>query len=273
MTWLDSIIYGFISGISEFLPVSSQAHQSLMLFMMGYEQRIPYIDLFTHIGALLGLVICCNSMLVRIRRDKVLAERSRFNRRHRIMTTGICDLRVIRTGMIPLLIFLLSYLYFQRWESSLPSISLVLILGGVIMLIPKWIHSGNKDSRMFSLFDSLGLGFSGALSAIPGLSRVGMMLSFSGCRGADRISAYNWILLLSIPALTLFTGFDIIHFFTMGSGGFSLFPALIALISSAIGGYLSIQFMRYILVGVGYSPFGFFSFGCGLFTFLIYLLT
>ena len=41
MSFFNSIFYGFISGITEILPVSSQAHQALMRYLFGVDTRIP----------------------------------------------------------------------------------------------------------------------------------------------------------------------------------------------------------------------------------------
>ena len=33
--WLESLVYGFVGGLTEILPVSAQAHKALLLKFMG----------------------------------------------------------------------------------------------------------------------------------------------------------------------------------------------------------------------------------------------
>ena len=49
---VKSIIYGFISGLTEIIPVSSRGHQSIMMQLFGMSQRDPLLDLMVHIGIL-----------------------------------------------------------------------------------------------------------------------------------------------------------------------------------------------------------------------------
>ena len=51
-SWLESLIYGLISGLAEFLPISAEGHQHIMLYLFGGELRDPVRDFFVHIGLL-----------------------------------------------------------------------------------------------------------------------------------------------------------------------------------------------------------------------------
>ena len=37
LNWLECLIYGLLSGLTEFLPVSSLAHQTVILKVFGLE--------------------------------------------------------------------------------------------------------------------------------------------------------------------------------------------------------------------------------------------
>ena len=62
MSFLESLIYGLVSGLSEFLPVSSLGHQALMLRLFGLGNREPGRDVFVHIGILVALISACRAM-------------------------------------------------------------------------------------------------------------------------------------------------------------------------------------------------------------------
>ena len=42
LSWLESLIYGVISGLTEFLPVSSVAHQAIVLRQSGLPGGAPF---------------------------------------------------------------------------------------------------------------------------------------------------------------------------------------------------------------------------------------
>ena len=56
MGFIASIIYGFISGLTEIFPVSSQANQMFMRQIFGASQKEPIRDLLVHM-AVLGAIL------------------------------------------------------------------------------------------------------------------------------------------------------------------------------------------------------------------------
>ena len=55
MRFFENLLYGIFSGISEFLPISSQAHQALVMQLFGRTQREPLRDILVHIALLIAL--------------------------------------------------------------------------------------------------------------------------------------------------------------------------------------------------------------------------
>ena len=52
MDLLESLIYGFVSGLAEIFPVSAQANQMVMRQLFGVAQKEPIRDFFVHIAIL-----------------------------------------------------------------------------------------------------------------------------------------------------------------------------------------------------------------------------
>ena len=69
ITMIQSILYGLVCGFAEFLPVSSQAHRSILNCLFGVDQEEPLMVMFLHIGALLALIISSMSLLQRFQRE------------------------------------------------------------------------------------------------------------------------------------------------------------------------------------------------------------
>ena len=48
-TWYESLLYGMVSGLTDILPVSAQAHRQLLLKLFGASSDLSLMILFIHI--------------------------------------------------------------------------------------------------------------------------------------------------------------------------------------------------------------------------------
>src|SRR5690625_7833095 len=56
MDWLQAVILALIQGVTEFLPVSSQAHLVIYAWISGEEYQGLDFDIILHAGSLLAVV-------------------------------------------------------------------------------------------------------------------------------------------------------------------------------------------------------------------------
>lgn len=273
MSILESLFYGLISGFTEFLPVSSQGHQAILMQLFGAGVRDPLQDIFVHAATLLALLITCNPLFGHMRREQAISQRTR--RRRVPARKGLYDLRLIKTAGLPLLAGLLVYILTRKYEASPLFLALFYIINGIILIVPEYMRHGNKDARFLTGWDGIMLGLLGALSAFPGISRVGIMNGYCLSRGADRQQAFNWILVLTLPVLVLFIGFDFYHLFTIGIGAFSISTVLRCLLSGVaayVGSYFGVVTVRFLTVRTGFTGFAYYSWGVALFSLILYLI-
>ena len=273
MDWLESILYGLISGLTEFLPVSAQAHQALLAKMFGASAG-TLVQLFIHASALLALYQSCAEQIAQLFREQRLLKIPRSRRRRQPDMIRVLDMRVLTTAAIPLLLGFFAYPTLSVWRGDLHFIAPVLLVNGIILYVPMHMATGNKDSRSMSRLDSLLLGLAGAVAVIPGISRVGIITSAGIARGADREQALRWSLLLTIPALIGLIGFDIYGIMLEGMGTLSI-PVLLQIVLTAAAAYggavAGINTMRFMAVRVGFSGFAYYCWGAALFSFIMYL--
>lgn len=274
MYWILSVIYGIVSGLTSFLPLSSSAHQSLVLYMFGWEQRQPIWDMMIHIALLLALFVGCRPLMDQLRRDIKIAEYSRTNRIRRAELRGLHILRLVRTASLPMCIGLFFSLMTGGIEKNLLFLVLFLLVNGVILFLPERVSQGNKQASLMTKTDAYLIGVCGAFAAIPGISMIGAATTASIFRGAEKQQALNWSLLLCVPMLIVLIIIDFISIFTIGISGFTfgMFVAGILGALFAFGfGYLSIVLLRLLMTKVGLSGFAYYSWGVCLLTFVLYL--
>ena len=276
MRFLESLLYGLFSGLAEFLPVSTQAHQALCMQLFGASQREPLRDLFVHIALVIALLHAARSLFERISRERNLTIRASRSKIRQATGKMLMDLRVVRTAALPMMVMLLFYIGTIRWEANPAVVAVFMILNGVLLIIPEYMRHGNKDARSISAAESIIIGVVSGLSMFPGMSRVGGCISSATACGADRQNAVNWALMLTLPALILFAVVDIINMFVIGFGGMTFLGFLGYLISAAaayIAGYFSVLTLRFLADKAGYGAFAYYSWGAALFMFILYLIT
>lgn len=271
--WLHSLAYGFLSGLTEILPVSSFAHQRLFQVFTGTDQTHLAFRFVCHLAVIAALIYNCRQSLSRLRRSRVVS-RSARGRKRPLDMRSIYDGRVLRLVLLFTLASFAGYIPVMQLSVPLWVVSLMLLVNGVVLYVPQHLPSGNKDSRNMSGLDSMLMGLGGALAVFPGISRVGAIVSFgSGC-GVEKRNALEFAFLICIAALIVTLGFDIFEVIGAGVFQFSMILHYIMATAAAFGGaHIAVSFMRYLAVKVGYSGFGYYCWGASLFLFIVYLTT
>lgn len=275
MSVLENILYGLISGLTEFLPVSAHGHQSLLRYLFGADTRSSLLDLLVHIGVLLSVLIACREKIGRLYRVQRAASLMRRRKSRRLDSKSYFDLRLLKTAIFPLIAGMLLYASTVKLESSLPALMGFFALNGIILLIAEHSRRGNRDARTMSGFDGIMMGILGAASVFPGISRSGMILSYASLRGADRQSAVNWAILLGIPAALFMIGYNLLNIIAVGVGAVSalmIVGAVLAAVGAFCGGYIAISLLRLLVTQDDHSHFAYYSFGVVMFTFILYLI-
>lgn len=270
--WFESFIYGVISGISEFLPISSEAHRAIYLRLIGDADH-ALLRLMTHMGALLALLISCWPMISKLNRERSIAAVNKKRRKRAPDTKSLTDIRFTRIASLALVIVFILYSAVYDLHERLWILAGFLIINGILLYIPQFLPAGNKDSRSLSSLDSILIGLSGGLGVVPGLSRVGLSTSTGLLRGADKRYALDAALLLSIPALIVLLIIDFFGIFSAAGVTFlSVLSCFTAGITSFFSAFFGIYIMRFLAVRVGFSGFAYYSWGLSLFSFILYLM-
>lgn len=275
MDWMQSLIYGFVSGFAEFMPLSAPAHEAMMNRIFGTE-TIPLQQLFIHLGVLTALAFACKQQIVRIHRERSLMKVPSRRRRRQPDGKYLADYKLIKSVTGLLLLSLLLYPKTSPIGENLGVTAALLIINGFLLFIPQYLPSGNKDARSLSRMDGVLIGLSGALAVLPGISRMGAVASAAMARGTDRQYAVQLSLMVSLPVFVVLVIFDIIGIATAGMVGITFLLILRYLLTALMawaGASCAIAVVRFLAVKTGLSGFAFYSWGAALFSFILFLLT
>ncbi len=271
MTWLECFVYGLISGFSELLPVSSVAHQTLLLRLTGCNDHL-WLRFCAHLGTLVALLVCCTPALLRLRRERKIAATPKKRRRRQPDFATLMESKVLRMTVLFALLPFLTYglvcdLYQRLWV-----LAILLGINGIILYIPQHMPSANKTAQSLSGLDTMLIGLAAGAGIIPGISRMGMTLSVAQMRGADRRYGMELALLSSIPVLLILMIISAFQAVTATVATVSILCCAIVAVSSFVASYLGVVMMRFLAVKTGFSSFAYYCWGAALFALIIYLI-
>lgn len=275
LNWLQSILYGLVSGLMDILPVSAQAHRVLLLKFFGLKGESDLLHLMLHLAVFAALYFSCSAHIVRMTRAKRLSRVPKRKRKRPLDTRSLMDLSMLKTMLVPVILSFFLYRYTEKIQGNLLLLALFLFLNGIILYAPQFLPTGNRDSRTLSRVEGLLMGFGGAVAALPGVSAMGAATSVSSVCGVDRGYGLNMALLMN---LFLNAGLVVMDVMAIASGGLetlSIMLVLRYLLTAVVafgGSLLGIRTMRTLAENHGFGMFGLYCFGLALFTFILNLM-
>ena len=264
MTILQAIILGLIQGLTEFLPVSSSGHLSILqnFFGMNTGENLVLFDVMLHLGTLVSICLVyrkeiaailadCRTLLRRKSHPVPGQEEQRY--------PGARLLMMVILGTLPLIIVLPVKDYIEKLYYSTAFIGFMLILTGVMLYVSDRMARGRKRTGSMTPVDALLIGLCQAVATIPGLSRSGTTITAGISRGLDRSFAVKFSFLLSVPAVL---GANLLSLFKAIRDGadWSVLPAgLIGMVVAMVSGYFAIGLLHRL---VKQGKFGCFAYYC-----------
>jgi len=275
LSWFESCILGLFSGLLDMIPVSAQAHSVLLLKFFGMKASSDVMNLLIHIAVFAALYYSSQTQLIRMRRARALARVPRRKRKRPLDVRSMMDWSMLKTMFIPAILGVYLRQYTTGMYSNLMLISLFLFMNGIILYIPQFFPTSNRDSRTLSRIEGLLMGLGGAASAVPGISAIGATTSIASVCGVDRTYGLNMALMMNLAITAGLMIFDVMGIAANGLGTLSFLILVRYLFSAAAafgGAMLGIKLMRHLAAGQGFSAFGVYCWGLALFTFILNLI-
>lgn len=273
--FLESLLYGLAAGLTDILPVSAQAHRTILMTVFGADGESALLRLLTHGAILAALYYCCQKQILRISRQLKLARVPKKRRRRPLDMRTLLDFKLLRTMMIPTI---LGFLFYQKTSSmnhSLSWIALFALINAVILFLPQLLPTGNKDSRTMSRVEALLMGLGGAAGIFPGVSSMGAMTSVASVCGAEKQYGLTISLLMNMVITLILMFFDFLAIVSVGIGTFSFaifIGYLLAAAAAFAGVVLGERIMRAVAANVGIQVFAWYSLAVALLSFILYLM-
>ena len=250
MSLLESIILGFIQGVTEFLPVSSSGHLAIFKNFFGLQEAGITFDILLHVGTLVAVFICfwkdiwelivngvgiivdiCKNIGVFFV-NKLNGKKPGFTLKpyNKIISTPyrryvmLIIIATIPTGIMGVL-----------FKDLIEQVSMSLIVPGICLLMTSvilLIADNTKDGRENE--ENVSFGKAGF---------VGVCQGFATLPGIDRAFAVKFSFIVSIPAILGAAVLDVPDMFkeTLSSG--EIVNSIVGTVVSAVVGYICIKTM------------------------------
>lgn len=275
LNWLQSILFGLVSGAADIIPVSGQAHRLLLLKFFGVNQMPNLLALVLHLSVAAALYLSSQGQFVRMNRARALARIPKKKRKRPLDTRSMMDWSLIKTMLVPTAIGLLLNSRVRGWSVNMFLIAGMLFLNGLILYIPQFLPTSNRDSRTLTRLEGVLMGLGAGASVLPGISTVGIMVSIASVCGIERLYGLNMTFIVKLFFLMGLMVYDLLAIITDGLGGLTvmllvqyLFTGLLSFGASMF----AIRLLRRLAPEHGFHTFGVYCWGLALFTFILNLV-
>lgn len=244
MGWIEAIVLGIVQGLTEFLPISSSAHQSIVgqLFFEGRDPGAAFTAV-SQLGTETAVIVFFAKDIWRIISKWCLALVGREDRTDPDVRMGW----LVIVGSIP--IVALGLLFQDAIDTSLRNLWITVgMLGGIGVILWLADYYAAKNTRELDQLTwphGILYGLAQACALIPGVSRSGATISAGLFMGYTRPAAARYSFLLAIPAVF---GSGLYKLKDIGSdAAISWGPTLLATAFAFVVGYAVIAWLlRYI---------------------------
>lgn len=276
LTWLQSAVMGFVSGLSEPLPMSSDAHRGLLRQFFGVGSEGALFLLACHAAVLIVVLTSGRLELNRLRRTAKILKTPPRRRTAQPDLNSVGTLKFLRSAALIAVVGRMISVHLSDITDKLYLLMPMLIVSGFLLWLPTQMRGANKDGRHLAPVDGMLMGLGAALGAIPGISLVGSSASFGIMRGVDRRYAIRFSWLLLVISLVCAVVMDVL---ALAGTGFDLaladlLGAAIGAVCAALGAALAINLMRGLLRrgGSGISGFCYYNWGLALLCLALFLM-
>lgn len=277
MDYIYSIVMGIVQGLTEFLPVSSSGHLTLVQHIFGVDGESNFFfNIMLHVGTLFAVCVFYYKLLWSLIKSffglikKIFT--GKFSWKNRTDDENMIFMLII--GLLPLFLLFVPVpgtdMVFKDVSEMFSGNKYLIYVASflVITSILLWIgiacnkrtcthaiHSRkdleNEDGRKkYNVLDAICVGVMQVFATLPGISRSGSTLAVGEMRGINKQKAIDYTFILGIPTILASAVFELKD--ALGSNvsptaEIGIVPLIIGMVVSAVVGYLAIIIFKWFL--------------------------
>lgn len=271
--WFAALL-GLIQGVTEFLPISSSGHLSVLQNLFGvseFGEEHLLFDTLLHLATLVSICIIYWRDIVEMFKEVVGFFKD--VRHPKPEEGGPKPARRLVLMIIIATLPLLIALPFSDAVGSLYNntlfIGFAFLATGLILFLSDRLKNGRKTAKNMTVGNALVIGACQAVATLPGISRSGSTITAGMASGLDRSFAVKFSFLMSIPAIL---GANILNLFKASKEGLDAaqLPAyLVGMAVAAVTGYFAIKLVKMLSQKGKFGKFCYYCFAVGVLTIVL----
>ena len=248
MTIAEGFVYGVVQGLTEFLPVSSSAHLTLLPWLLSWEDPGLAFDVALHVGTLLAVLWYFAADWWRLIRGMLLSLR----RGRLVENADAAVFWKVALASIPAVIVGLALEHQAETVFREPLlIAAALALLGVVLYWSDRRPQTRSGLEALTWTQVMLVGLAQSAAIVPGVSRSGVTITAARLLAVDRETSARFSFLLATPIIAgaaLLKVSALLHALGDAAGW-------TAILTSAAAGFLAIAvLLRYVRTR-SYVPF------------------
>lgn len=248
---LSAVFYGIIQGLTEFLPVSSSGHLSILQNLFGKTDFVTSyftFDILLHLATLIAVFIIYWRDIFLLVPAFFTMFGKLFKGKFRIAEYDPNERFVIFIiiATLPLFGAVLFKDYIEVLYSSVKIIGLILIFNGAVLFVSDMLSHGNKTVNETKPHNALIIGLCQMCAILPGLSRSGSTITGGLTQGFSREYAVKFSFILSIPAILGANILEIPELLSTPVPRSDILAYVAGMIAAALAGIAAMKLLIYI---------------------------
>lgn len=267
MDYIFIIIQGIIQGLTEFLPVSSSGHLSVVQHFMNIGEESLLISIVLHLGTLAAVFFAFWSTIWGMIKEFFLTIRDICT--GKFSWSDMNDNRRMMFMVIIATLLLVPVYFFKDFFTSVEGDGDIIFEGcafvftSILLFLSDACVKGYKTGKDMTVKDAITVGLFQCAALFPGVSRSGSTTTAGLFCGLTRETAVTYSFILGIPAIL---GGSVLEIGDVVSSGaeIDVVPLLIGFLTAGIVGFLSIKLVKLIIKHDKFKIFGIYTLILGL---------
>jgi undecaprenyl-diphosphatase len=253
MPLVEALILGVVQGLTEFLPISSSAHLTLLPKLWSWESPLLNslsFDVALHFGTLIAMLLYFGRDYWNLGRAWLRHGWQRQDPNPDARLAWYLILATLPTAILALAL----HTQVETWFREPAAVAGALIAGGLLLGVAEKIAARQQGLETLRLGPMLLIGLFQALAIVPGVSRSGITLTAGLLLGLTRPEATRLAFLLGLPVIAgacVFKAGDLLA----GSGPETLWLVLTGMAASALSGWAVIAWLLKFVRQHTFYPF------------------
>ena len=238
-----SVFYGLVQGLGEFLPISSSGHLLLVQRMFGDTEGSHLSTVLLHVATLIAVCVVYRQQIWDIIR-RPLQKKTLW--------------LIVSTAATVVVMLVMKKLLNVDSETEYKLLGFCFLATALILAAAEFARQKVRrpyTADTMNAAQSIFIGVLQGIAILPGVSRSGSTITGALFCGIKKNSAAEFSFLLSIPAIVGGAILEIPELVKNGTGDFSWYGTLIAMLVAGVSGYFAIRYMINIITKKSFKGF------------------